>query len=63
LLISNSDPAPKRRVVQRKSHGKADARGLTGAELAEQAMVSRERAERAVLKEEEEEEEGGEDDL
>jgi hypothetical protein len=46
-------------VVQRKSHGKADARGLTGAELAEQAMVVRERAERAALEEEEEEEEDG----
>ena len=49
MPISNPDPAPKRRVVQRKSHGKADARGLTGAELAERAMVTRERAERAAL--------------
>jgi hypothetical protein len=57
LFIGNSDPAFKRRVVQRKSHGKADARGLTEAELAEQAMVIRERAERAALEEEEEEKE------
>jgi hypothetical protein len=54
LSIGNPDPAFKRRVVQRKSHGKADARGLTGAELAEQAMVVRERAERPALEEEEE---------
>jgi hypothetical protein len=40
-------------VVQRKSHGKADARGLMGAELAEQVMVTRERAERAALEGEE----------
>jgi hypothetical protein len=53
LLIGNPDPAAKRRVVQRKSHGKANARGLTGAELAEQAMAVRERAERAALEEEE----------
>ena len=54
MFINNPDPAPKKRVVQRKSHGKADARGLTGAELAERAMVTRERAERAALMEEEE---------
>ena len=54
MPIGNPDPAPKRRVIQRKSHGKADARGLTGAELAERAMVTRERAERAALMEEEE---------
>jgi hypothetical protein len=58
LPIGNPDPAPKRRVVQRKSHGKANARGLTGAELAEQAMVARERAERAERAALEEEEDG-----
>ena len=51
LPIGNPDPAPKRRVVQRKSHGKADARGLTGAELAERALVARERAQRAAEEE------------
>jgi hypothetical protein len=48
LPIGNPDPTPKRRVVQRKSHGKADARGLIGAELAERAMAIRERAQRAT---------------
>ena len=52
MPISNPDPAPKRRVVQHKSHGKTDARGLTGAELAQQVIVARERAERAALEEE-----------
>jgi hypothetical protein len=52
LFIGNPNPTLKRRVLQRKSHGKADARGLTGAELAEQAMVARERAERAALEKE-----------
>jgi hypothetical protein len=44
LPIGNPNPAFKRRVVQKKSHGKADTRGLTGAELAERALVARERA-------------------
>jgi hypothetical protein len=48
LPIGNPDPAPKRRVVQQKRHGKADARGLTGAELAERALLARERAQRAA---------------
>ena len=47
LPIGNPDPAPERRVVLRK----ADARGLTGAELAERALVARERAPRAVEEE------------
>ena len=54
MPIGNPNPAPKRRVIQRKSHDKADAHGLIGAELAERAMVTRERAERAALMEEEE---------
>ena len=37
--------------MQRKSHGKADARGLTGAELAERAIAIRERAQRAAEEE------------
>ena len=45
LPINSPDAIPKRRVVQRKSHGKADARGLTGAELADKSLIAKERTE------------------
>jgi hypothetical protein len=45
LPIGNPDPVPKRqRIVQKKSHGRADARGLTDAELADRALIAKERA-------------------
>jgi hypothetical protein len=47
LLISNPDPVPKRHYTKKRAHGKADARGLTAAELADRALAARERAERA----------------
>jgi hypothetical protein len=39
LPLGKPDPAPKRRYIKKKTHGKADARGLTGAELADRALV------------------------
>jgi hypothetical protein len=35
--------------VKKKTHGKADARGLTGAEIAGRALKGKERKERAAL--------------
>ena len=35
LSISNPDPIPKKIFLKKKTHGKADARALTGAEIAE----------------------------
>ena len=42
IPISNPDPAPKRQYQKRKTHGKADARGLTGAEIAQKELKTRE---------------------
>ena len=50
LPIGNPDPLPKRRVVQRKSHGRVDARGLTGVELTNRALIAKEKAERIVAR-------------
>lgn len=47
LPIGNPDPVPKRHYTKKKTHGKADARGLTAAEVANRTLVARERAERA----------------
>ena len=48
LPIGNPDPVPKRKyVVQAKTHGRADARGLTGPELADRALAAKERTEKA----------------
>ena len=45
LPIGNPDPVPKRQwIVQKKSHGRADARELTSAELAGRALKAKERA-------------------
>ena len=37
-------------MVQRKSHGKADARGLTGAELADKSLITKERTEARTIR-------------
>jgi hypothetical protein len=51
LPIGNPDPVPKRKyVVQTKTHGRADARGLTGSELADRALAAKEKAEQASKK-------------
>ena len=42
IPIGNPDPAPKRQYQKRKTHGKADARGLTGAEIAQKELKTRE---------------------
>jgi hypothetical protein len=46
IPIGNPDPAPKRQYQKRKSHGKVDTRGLTGAELAGKDLPQREAAAR-----------------
>jgi hypothetical protein len=46
LPIDVPDPVPKRRIIQRKEHGKAQARGLTSAELAQRELAAKERQER-----------------
>jgi hypothetical protein len=33
FFINNSDTVPKRQYQKKKTHGKADARGFTGAEI------------------------------
>jgi len=43
LPIGQPDPIPKRTWRKRDAHGKADRRGLTAAEIAEQDLKSRER--------------------
>jgi hypothetical protein len=48
LPIGNPVPVPERKcVVQMKTHGRADARGLTGPELADRALAAKERTEKA----------------
>jgi hypothetical protein len=48
LPIGSPDPVPKRKfIVQMKTHGRADARGLTGPEMADRALAAKERAEKA----------------
>ena len=47
LPISSPDPVPKCHYTKKMTHGKADAQGLTAAELADKALAARERAERA----------------
>jgi hypothetical protein len=41
IPIGNPDPAPKRQYQKKKTHGKADARGLTGAEIAQKKLKAR----------------------
>jgi hypothetical protein len=50
LPIGNPDPIPKRQFHKKKTHGKLDARGLTGPELAQKALLAKERAERSNSK-------------
>jgi hypothetical protein len=50
LPIGNPDSIPKRQFLKKKIHGKADARGLTGPELAKKALLAEERAERSNSK-------------
>jgi hypothetical protein len=49
LPLLNPDPIKKRGWVKKKTHGKADARGLTGAEIAGRALKAKERTEQATL--------------
>jgi hypothetical protein len=42
LPIGNPSPIPKRQYKKKKTHGLADARGLTGAEIANKALKERE---------------------
>jgi hypothetical protein len=44
LPISNPDPIPKKVFLKKKNHGKADARALTGAEIAEREHQARDAA-------------------
>ena len=46
LPIGKPDPQTRRQILQRKSHGKADARGLTGAEIAGRLLNARVKAEK-----------------
>jgi hypothetical protein len=48
LPLGKSDSAPKRRYTKKNTYGKADARGLTGAELADRVLVTNEHRERAT---------------
>jgi hypothetical protein len=49
LPLLAPDAVKKREWVKKKTHGKADARGLTGAEIAGRALKAQERKERATL--------------
>jgi hypothetical protein len=42
VLIGNPDPVSKRQYQKKEIHGKADARGLTGAEIAGKELRARE---------------------
>jgi len=42
LPIGNPDPTPERKyIVQKKTHRRTDARGLTGPELADRALIGK----------------------
>jgi len=43
LPIGNLDPIPKRHYTKKRTHGKVDAQGLTAAEVANRALIARER--------------------
>ena len=51
LPIASPDEVPKKQWKKKKAHGKANARALTKAELAELEMHSRHAAERRAAKE------------
>jgi hypothetical protein len=44
LPIGNPNPVPKKIFLKKKTHGKADARALTGAEIAEREYQTRDAA-------------------
>jgi hypothetical protein len=46
IPINRFDSQPRKQILQRKSHGKTDARGLTGAEIATRQLNAGERAEK-----------------
>jgi hypothetical protein len=48
LPLLPPDAVKKREWVKKKTHGKADARGLTGAEIAGRALKAQERKERTA---------------
>ena len=48
LFIGNLDPIPKRKYIQKKTYGRADARGLTRLELADRALAAKERIKKAA---------------
>jgi hypothetical protein len=50
LPIKRPDAQPRRQINQRKTHGKANTRGLTAAEIAERQLNARERAEKKAKK-------------
>jgi hypothetical protein len=53
LPTGNPDPIPKQKyIAQKKTHRRTDARGLTGPELADCALIAKERAEQAAQAEE-----------
>jgi hypothetical protein len=47
LPIGNPNPIPKCYYTKKRTHDKADAQGLTAAEVANRALIVREKAERA----------------
>lgn len=46
ISVANPLPIPKQKWVPKKAHGKANARGLTGAEIAARELNAREREQR-----------------
>lgn len=46
IPIANPLPVPKRQIVKKRAHGKANARGLTGVELAEKDLKAKEAEQR-----------------
>jgi len=50
LPLLSPDPIRKREWIKKKSHGKADARSLTGAEIAGRALKAQEKKELAANK-------------
>jgi hypothetical protein len=48
LVIGNPDPVPKKVWRKKKTHGPADAVGLTSAEIARRDLLAKEKVERAA---------------
>jgi hypothetical protein len=49
LSLLTPDAVKKREWIKKRTHGRADARGLTGAEIAGRVLKGKERDERAAL--------------